>query len=381
MSVAFNQKFFLLIIFMAIASFYNEGFAKSSRAKPTETSPGEDSLFSTPNPLGHPEFVNLVNNAKDSINLVMFHLSDQDDINALIKAKQRGINVRVLLNHGTMNTQYFSTESLGVLDVPVASSANVTKVAAYEQLKSAGVDVKLSSAGFSITHEKSMTVDNQTTMISTVNLTNLYKITRDFGIILNDDQVLKEFNLIFEADWLNADQGTTTTPALTVDRLVWSPNNSTDKIISLLNSAKSSIEIYVETIDEKDILQAIESAAHRGVAVRILAPLCVEGFNRLFNIPALQELASKGVQAKVMPAKASATQPYIHAKAIIVDGVDFYLGSTNLTYNSLHKAREVGLIVNGNNQLAHNMINTFDQDWAQALNIPTNTANACGSGG
>ena len=36
--------------------------------------------------------------------------------------------------------------------------------------------------------------------------------------------------------------------------------------------------------------------------------------------------------------------PYVHAKAIVVDGSTAYVGSANLTYNSLASNRELGII-------------------------------------
>ncbi|MEO8801665.1 MAG: phospholipase D-like domain-containing protein, partial [Polyangiaceae bacterium] len=37
-------------------------------------------------------------------------------------------------------------------------------------------------------------------------------------------------------------------------------------------------------------------------------------------------------------------KPYIHAKAIIVDGTAMYVGSENLTQNSLENNRELGVV-------------------------------------
>jgi phosphatidylserine/phosphatidylglycerophosphate/cardiolipin synthase-like enzyme len=39
--------------------------------------------------------------------------------------------------------------------------------------------------------------------------------------------------------------------------------------------------------------------------------------------------------------------PYIHSKAVIADGVVGYVGSANLTQNSVDSNREIGLMIEG----------------------------------
>ena len=43
--------------------------------------------------------------------------------------------------------------------------------------------------------------------------------------------------------------------------------------------------------------------------------------------------------------------PYIHAKAIVADGVLAYVGSANFTANSLDSNRELGLIVSAQSEI------------------------------
>jgi phosphatidylserine/phosphatidylglycerophosphate/cardiolipin synthase-like enzyme len=44
--------------------------------------------------------------------------------------------------------------------------------------------------------------------------------------------------------------------------------------------------------------------------------------------------------------------PYIHAKAIIVDGTSMYVGSANLTDNSMDNNRELGLVTQTGNVIS-----------------------------
>src|SRR6476469_4761453 len=55
-------------------------------------------LLITPSPEGHQPFVRAIDGAKSSIERTMFHLTDPEVIEALIKAKGRGVEVNVILD-------------------------------------------------------------------------------------------------------------------------------------------------------------------------------------------------------------------------------------------------------------------------------------------
>jgi len=318
---------------------------------------GPIQLVTTPNANGHPEFTELFASAKTNINLAMFRLTEPSDIQALIDAAKRNVKVRVIVDGDTAKSW---PKYVGV----------------QKQLTDAGAEIKLSSKGFSITHEKSATIDNETALISSINLTMAYKVTRDFGVITKDADVIKEFNAVFEADWVNADTGKTTTPALNSGKLVWSPTNSSAKIISLIGQAKASLELYVENFTDQNISDALIAAAKGGATVRVITPLCSDNpSNPLLNLPQMQDLVGHNVSVKVMPPPKTEQTPYIHAKAIVVDDSFFYVGSMNFSYNSLTKAREVGIILQDKNT-AQNIESVFDQDWSHAIDLPTGDTSA-----
>jgi cardiolipin synthase len=314
----------------------------------------EDDLqvFFSPNSNGHVAFVNLINTAQKSINLAMFRLTEPSDANALMAAAKRQVKVRIILDRE-------------------ATQASTVIQKIVTDLQSAGVEVKQSSAGFTITHEKSFTVDDTTAIISTVNMTTGFKTTRDVGVITKDSSVIKEFNAVFESDWINADNGGTVTPALTSDKLLWSPNNSTQKLVALIQEATQTIDLQVENFTNNSISQAIASAAVRNVKVRIMTPLCSLNPNPLLNVPTLKKLSIANIQIKVMPNPPSAIAPYIHAKSITVDQVKSYVGSVNFSNNSLNSAREVGIIFK-NKTVSGNIKTVFDQDWNQSIPLPSN---------
>jgi cardiolipin synthase A/B len=77
--------------------------------------------------------------------------------------------------------------------------------------------------------------------------------------------------------------------------------------------------------------------------------------------------AAKVLNAAAIPVR-QLQSPTVHVKAIVVDGKRAYLGSENLSYTSLAKNREVGIITE-QDDVAASMQKTFEADWqlAQAL--------------
>jgi len=277
--------------------------------------------------------------AKRSIDLTIYELNDPEVDAALISAHDRGVVVRVLYN-------YYSFISQG--RNPNESAVN--------SLDSAGIQSKPASSSFLDTHQKTFLIDSSEAIIMTFNLQpDYFQGTRDFGITTTNPAEIAEIQRVFEADW-NYQPPTVTQPTL-----VWSPINSRQKILGLISHSTKTLEVYNEEIQDEACIQALISAAGRGVAVRFIsAQLMQEG--RDANAPGRQTLNNGGVDAK------AGTSLYIHAKMILADyGTSdqvAFVGSENFSDASLDKNRELGILVKDKTVL--DRLNTvFEQDWAK----------------
>jgi phosphatidylserine/phosphatidylglycerophosphate/cardiolipin synthase-like enzyme len=227
-----------------------------------------------------------------------------------------------------------------------------------------------------------MVIDGTTTMIGSINLIYTFDTTRDFAVVTQDPSIAAEFEAVFHQDLVNAANGGMVTPALTNPYLLWSPVNSQQGILALIASATKTIELDTEnlsTSSKTGVLAALEAAAARGVTVRVLTPECDLGTSN-FNFPATATLDGLGVQARLMPYASptvfeSAAVPYIHGKMIIADQARAFVGSENLSVNSLQDAREVGIVFTDPNAIAAFEAD-FDQDWALGV-APEGDAAAC----
>jgi len=260
---------------------------------------------------------NLIASAKESIDMTMYELTDATVINALIKAQAAGIQVRVILDQNDEKT------------------ANTP---AYNELAAGKVAVHWANPKYAVTHQKTITVDQTTSAIMTLNLTpNAYATTRDFAVITNDAGDVAAIETTFNADFKNA----AITPP-TGDNLVWSPTNSSSALLALINGATASLLISQEEFSDTQIASALESASKRGVAVTLVQ----ENQENKYN-PVLTPLKQAGAKIAVYTST-DAKAYYIHAKSVLADyktpQAKLFLGSENFSTNSLSKNRELGLI-------------------------------------
>lgn len=287
-------------------------------------------LFIEPD-AGESIILDAINTAHHSIWLEMYLLTDTSIIQALENAAHHKVDVRVMLEP----TPYGGGSAQDVLD----------------ELKLAGITVKPTSPSFTLTHEKGMVVDGNTAFIMSCNFTYsaLNGTNREYGVIDTLAQDVQSVTDIFNADWNR------TPLRITNTSLVISPTNSRPALTALLGSAKKSLVLEEEEMLDDNIQQALVSAAHRGVHVQVILPTPYAGESDN-NIGGIAILKKGGVQVKEDP------QLYIHAKMIIADGMQAFVGSENISAPSLDGNRELGILLTDSGMLA-TLQKTFQQDW------------------
>jgi cardiolipin synthase len=252
-----------------------------------------------------------MSSARESLDMTMYELSDTAAEQILITDHQRGVRVRVLLDHAY-------------------NGASVNQ-AAYAALSAASVPVAWANDS-EIFHQKTVTVDGATSAVMTGNLTSRdYATTRDFVVMDSQAPDVAAIEAVFAADWPG--KAPATGPP-GVD-LVWSPG-SQSALTTLIASATRSVVVENEEMDATSIEDALESDAARGVEVTVVMTADTEWD------PAFSQLESDGVHVVLYANTASAL--YIHAKVIDVDGVKAFVGSQNFSTASLDYNRELGLI-------------------------------------
>lgn len=260
---------------------------------------------------------NLIASAKKSIDMTMYELTDITVTSALAKAQAAGVQVRVILDQNDEKT---------------------SNTPAYNHLMENKVAVHWANPAFAVTHQKTITVDQATSAIMTLNLTpNDYASTRDFAIITNNAADVAAIETTFAADFKNA----AITPP-TGENLVWSPTNSRTALQGLLSGATKSLLISQEEFADSQIQSVLEAALKRRVTVTLVQENQGNKYNSV-----LTALKQAGAAIAVYTSTAKNAY-YIHAKTILADygtpQAKLFLGSENFSTDSLDKNRELGLI-------------------------------------
>lgn len=307
---------------------------------------------------GNEQLVSAFNAAKKSIHVGIFGISSQDIADSLSAAQKRGVAVTVICD------KY--------------CEANPKRLAITNQLRNAGVTVYIASSAFSITHWKMFVIDENLAFISTMNFITRHSEMRDMGVFVSNPSIIQEILKVYTADIENSKNTTNITPTLSQPNLVWSPTNSEDKLVQLINTADQTIEIWIENMGNNSIHEALANAVKRQVKVRVLTSLCGMGMTGPMAYKNLRLLMAKGITVQGMPYPATTAIPYIHAKTINVDHQMVFMGSENFSNNSLLYSRELGLIFN-NQDVQNRMAALYESDWKQSLPIPDVAPETCDS--
>jgi phosphatidylserine/phosphatidylglycerophosphate/cardiolipin synthase-like enzyme len=359
----FFSFFFLFLLFSLISSLTSLASAASHSTRRVapwiqniQTLSGSG-LTVTPD-YGHVSIINAIKNARSSIQMEIYHLTDPEIINQLINAKARGCTVEIIFD--------------------IKSLDNIKYKTIFDQLQSSGIKTFKSSPLFSITHSKTFLIDNNLLFISTMNFVGHFQSMRDIGLFTKDVGLILEWQKIFRADLNNSKLQTNETPQIKHPNLLVSPFNAEQKLADLINSAQFSIELTVENLGNPTILDALKAARLRGVRVQTITPQCDLNSNPQFNYPFLIELEKVGVENHLSANPSSPQTPYMHQKMIIIDARLTFLGSENFSINSLRAAREIGVVFSSP-ELVRITQQLFVSDWVHSIQFTPNPTNACPS--
>ena len=125
------------------------------------------------------EIINLINGAKEYIYVPIFYLTYQDYANALIRAKKRGVDVKVI--------------------VDATSVKNPSTV--HKKLQKEGIEVKVENWGGKM-HMKSLIVDNEYIVVGSMNFTKSgYGLNDENTLIIKNKQLASDFHDYFIYMW------------------------------------------------------------------------------------------------------------------------------------------------------------------------------------
>jgi len=129
----------------------------------------------------------------------------------------------------------------------------------------------------------------------------------------------------------------TTPPSVVSYEVGFSPGGTAVKLVlDVIGSAKSSILVACYSFTNRDIAEALESAAHRGVKVQIVA-----------DDGAAKDKYSQVriVSAAGIPVRLATRYAIMHNKFMVIDGVTVETGSFNYTAAAVKSNAENAIVM------------------------------------
>jgi cardiolipin synthase A/B len=255
--------------------------------------------------------------ASKSLRVKMFVFSDPALLAAVIAACRRGVKVQVMLN-------------------PARKSGEEDNEETRKKLQDAGVDVTDASPAFSLTHEKSMVVDDHTAFVKSLNwATKNLTETRDYAVATSHGREVREVIDCFESDWsrksFRSDEE---------GHLIWCPGGR-DRVARFIDEARHTLFVQNERYQDAVVIERMVRAARRGVKLHVMAraPHTLKKDKLVEGVGGLRIMDDVGIKIHKLK------HLRLHGKMLLADGVAAIVGSMNLTPGSFDDRRELGIEV------------------------------------
>ena len=264
--------------------------------------------------------VEAINKAKTRVEIVIFRFDRAEIEKALAAAVSRGVFVHALIAY----TNRGGEKELRKLEM---------------RLLAAGVTVARTSDDLARYHGKFLIIDRRDLYILAFNFTHLdIDHSRSFGLLTRNTRLVQEAARLFEAD-------TTRQPyAAGAPGLVVSPVNARKQLAALIRAAKKELLIYDPEVSDPSMIRLLEERAAAGVAIRIIG-----------RVTRKSEKLRQHRLSKLR----------LHARCIIRDGSQAFIGSQSLREVELGSRREVGVIFRDAKIVAR-LAKIFESDWEAA---------------
>lgn len=246
---------------------------------------------------------------------------------SLLKAQQRGVDVRVILEKSPYGNASINRETRMYLQTHTIP------------LHESGADQ------FAFMHAKYAVFDDRW-MIATANWTRAsFSSNREFFVLGDDPMILTNLVHLFESDFTKGIGKSDDS------RLLAGPANVRERLLLFAEKARNTLDIYAPSFTDSKMLTRLSELCQQGTGVRLL----------LADYPEMETAPTEyGNCLQVRRMK----KP-LHAKALIRDRSAAFVGSFNYTQNSLENNREVGLFLSG--EITRGLSESFESDWKQSV--------------
>jgi len=271
--------------------------------------------------------VDRIEKAKSYIYIEVYMFSEKRIKNALIKAKERGLDIKIVLEKNPYNAYNINNKH-------------------YNELKKNNIEVVWSQIDkFNFNHAKFLIIDDEL-ILSTWNLTySSFTSNRDLFLFIQDNKYIEIFKEIFFWDFNYKEINKYD------NNLVLSPISARAKIKKLFLSANEEIIMYFQYFDDEELENILIEKAKKWI--KISAIISKDSYEK--DKEKIKYLTNNKINISYLKKIKQ------HAKMILVDKKYIFIWSINFSKNSLDNNRETWLIFE-NKEISSKLLELFKND-------------------
>lgn len=295
---------------------------------------------------------NEINNAKSTIDMAVYDISNQPEIiNALIKAKQRGVKIRIATDKS------YDAKKKDILPVSKQFASFIID------------DSKPKKDSRRLMHNKFFIFDNEKVWTGSANITDtgLSGFNTNSVILINSKEIAQiftnEFNNFANQKFHSA-KSKTNIKTITLNNskvtVYFSPQDTPidTAIIPCIKNAKESICVPSFIITHRGFAEELVKAKKRGADVKVI----IDATSARNKYSTHTYMRNNGIEVKTENFAGK-----VHTKSVIIDDKIVFIGSMNFT-KSGNVYNDENCIKIENPQIARYMKNDFYKIWNKIPN-------------
>ncbi|MCZ2127334.1 MAG: phospholipase D-like domain-containing protein [Anaerolineales bacterium] len=302
------------------------------------------------------KLIELINSAQTSIHIASFEFNLPRVADALIAAKNRGVDVRWVTD---------DKNGLGI-------DANPNR-GQFARLIAAGIQVKDDAGRSALMHNKFWIFDKQITWTGSTNITEngIYKQNNNV-ILIRSSEVAE----IYEREWQELWTGLFGPRAPSTINNQWAILDGTPiqilfsaedgaiaNVNAVIRDAKSSVRFLIFSFTDDSMAQTMLARSQAGVDV--------QGVFETFGSASINSQL-KTLWCANLPVRQDGNSSFLHHKVIVIDDSIVVTGSLNFSA-SADKSNEENVMIIDNPEIAALYLQEYQKMWNQSVGIPTGT--------
>ena len=288
---------------------------------------------------GHGTFArlrSLIDAARISIHVEIYEFGQRGLATALVAARDRGVAVTVI-------------------DDP----SELASVATAALLRTAGVDVvDYPVRKQMIDHVKLLVVDARVAVVGGINWGVNSPANHDYDAEVRGP-VVRNLDRVFERDLVTCGRATSVPDRVSdpaIDVAATLPGTEIRPLaLGLIDAAQHTLDLELFVLTDTGIVHALEAAALRGVAVRVLLDP-----SQPSSDPSYAALLADGISVRWYRSRGE----LLHAKAIVADATSVLFGSANWSGGGFARNHELDIELIAAPLVAAEMLAQMNLNWA-----------------